>query len=770
MDNLAARRRGRRGIHMLTHFNARRARRGALLAIASLFVLGGACSSEVTAPAAPSDPGTPVKPPPLPPDQQAELDKLLGQIQGSASMTSSEFQDLYEVPFTQGLGYDPGTSEFLPLIQASPLALTQPELTALGASGFVIAESKRFPTFVYGYASIYAQDLPLFVSADSILYAVHRSYDEILKSVETASLMKELSSMLSEMRKALGSGGAAGLSPEARADADVFVEVALSLLTGQVSAPAAGGDAALIGDLVSGAEAHDGAKTIELFGVKRDVDFSQFKPRGHYTDSPELERYFRSMMWLGRIDFRMLETQPDATQVFRRRQLEGALALRELMDEATSARWGRIDGAIQAFVGESDYMTLPELKSLLSDLGVSSPAELAGVPDADIVNAIVAGGYGTQRISSHIMVNGIGGATLPLSSSFALFGQRYVVDSHVFSNVVYDRVQGGKVFRMMPDPLDAAFAALHNDQAAALLSPEISKYGYAPDLHAMRLLVDAHPQDFWGANLYNLWLTSLRDLSPVSADVLNPKAAGLPAVAATEAWGRRLLNTQLASWAELRHDTILYAKQSYTGGATCEFPDAYIDPYPSFYGGVADLATKGKTVVDGLDLSADPWLAEQIPAYFDRLHSVALRLKGMAEHERAGMPFTAEEMDFINQAVAVQYGCGDPEGATGWYADLFWSGWSSVQFDPTIADVHTQPTDEAGNPVGKVLHVGTGMPRLMVVTVDTCVGPRAYAGLASSYFERVTENFERMDDEAWAAELNAATPPDVPWMKDLVVR
>jgi hypothetical protein len=31
----------------------------------------------------------------------------------------------------------------------------------------------------------------------------------------------------------------------------------------------------------------------------------------------------------------------------------------------------------------------------------------------------------------------------------------------------------------------------------------------------------------------------------------------------------------------------------------------------------------------------------------------------------------------------------------------------SIEFDPTIADVHTQPTDAAGNPVGHVLHVGT---------------------------------------------------------------
>jgi hypothetical protein len=32
----------------------------------------------------------------------------------------------------------------------------------------------------------------------------------------------------------------------------------------------------------------------------------------------------------------------------------------------------------------------------------------------------------------------------------------------------------------------------------------------------------------------------------------------------TEAWKYKELNTALASWTQLRHDTILYAKQSYT--------------------------------------------------------------------------------------------------------------------------------------------------------------------------------------------------------------
>ena len=51
----------------------------------------------------------------------------------------------------------------------------------------------------------------------------------------------------------------------------------------------------------------------------------------------------------------------------------------------------------------------------------------------------------------------------------------------------------------------------------------------------------------------------------------------------TEAWQRKQLQTQLASWAELRHDTVLYAKQSYTAGVKCEYPTGYVEPYPETY-------------------------------------------------------------------------------------------------------------------------------------------------------------------------------------------
>src|SRR5690606_19895048 len=111
-----------------------------------------------------------------------------------------------------------------------------------------------------------------------------------------------------------------------------------------------------------------------------------------------------------------------------------------------------------------------------------------------------------------------------------------------------------------------------------------------------------------------------RELSPKATELTDPAAAGLPEIAATEPWSRRILNTQLGSWAELRHDTLLYAKQSYTGVPACEFPDAYVDPYPEFYARLAQYAELGKTLTNdlGSDLGPDEDIAAE---YFANLHS-----------------------------------------------------------------------------------------------------------------------------------------------------
>lgn len=712
-----------------------------------------------------AEPGVPVEPQEPEGGARAQIVDALSAV---ADVTAEELLSSHAVPFTEPQPYALDSVAGLSLIEASGfITMSEAARNDLATRGFAISSDVAYPTFLYGYASIYRLDLPVYVSADSILYAIHRSYDAILKAVEVGVLIGDLDALLTGMRARLAVG-ASFAADQVRADADVYLSVAAGLLAGSSVAPLIPDNSTKVAALIAKATAHDGAEEIQLFGVKRDEDFSQYEPRGHYTDSEELGRYFRAMMWLGRVDFRLLETQSDGTQIFRRRQLEAALALRELIGAEERTHFDRLDETIGAFIGEHDYMQLDELGELLSDLGVADLAGLSARSDAEIAQAISDANYGAQRIASHIMFNGTeDGSTLPLSASFALLGQRYVVDSHVFSNVVYDRVTTSP-WRMMPNPLDVAFAALGNDQATSLLSPELERYDYAPALAQMRALTDTQESTFWDANLYHLWLGALRALSPDKAEIADG-ASGLPAVARGEAWGRRLLNTQLASWAELRHDTLLYAKQSYTDGTSCDFPDAYVDPYPQFYQKVGAYAEYGEALALGLAAAPNAAeLAQAMSAHFATLKDVAVRLGEMAEYQRSGAPFTEAMLAFINEAVVVQLGCGAPFlSEAGWYGKLFFNPDANLVFDPTIADVHTQPTDEVGNPVGRVLHVGTGAARPMVVIADGCNGPRAYAGLASSYYEVITSNFERMTDEDWARTgLSAAREPA--WMSDVV--
>jgi hypothetical protein len=611
------------------------------------------------------------------------------------------------------------------------------------------------------------EDLPVYVSADSILNAVHRSYDSILMTLENDVLSSQVDQLLAGMHGKLQSGGDQGLDAAITRDTDLFLAVARSLLKGSVVAPLAGAATADVKLLFDKAQAASGVEDIQLFGVLREnEDFSQFKPRGHYLGVPALERYFRAMMWLGRIDLRMLETQKDGTQLFRRRQLEVALLLHDLIGLDLRPHFDRVDRSLAAFVGEPDYMVLSQLDQLMADLGIDDVAGVAPLSDQQLAQAVIDGDYGVQRISSHFMTNGMDSGTLPLSRSFALLGQRYVIDSHVFSNVVYDRI--GK--RMMPDPLDVAFAALDNDQAAALLAPQLTAYEadrYPEALAKVRYLVDDHPADYWSESLYTSWLGALRQLSPGATSQASDAQSLFPA-ARTEAWGRRLLSGQLASWAELRHDTILYAKQSYTAGATCDFPDAYVDPYPQFFSAIASYGTRGSELLETLELSGlSAATATRISSHFALVTDVATRLQQMAEHERTGAEFTPEMLAFINQAVEVGVSCdGHGELQAGWYKDLFFDPSSAAWAQPTIADVHTQPTDAGGNVVGKVLHVGTSPPRLMVVVAEGCSGPHAYAGLASAYRETVESDFNRLDDVSWAG--RAYQEPEVGWFADLV--
>ena len=242
----------------------------------------------------------------------------------------------------------------------------------LARNGFVISDRQKFPTFAYGYASIYADDLPVFVSADSILYAVHRSYDEILKQIEIASLRPALKTLLAGMRAALAAGALsrAGRRRPPRTSTSTWrsrsaCSTAAAARRWRARPPTE------IAALLAKANAAAGlAGDRPVRGAARRGLLAVQAARPLHRLARSCTSYFRAMMWLGRIDFRM---HRDAAR--RHARSSGGAsstarwAWRTLVTAQLAPQLDKLDRTIEAFVGESDNMRVAEFPPLLARAG-----------------------------------------------------------------------------------------------------------------------------------------------------------------------------------------------------------------------------------------------------------------------------------------------------------------------------------------------------------------------------------------------------------------
>jgi hypothetical protein len=494
---------------------------------------------------------------------------------------------------------------------------------------------------------------------------------------------------------------------------------------------------------------------VALFGSgTRMIDFSQFRPRGHYADDPVLQKYFRAMIWLGRTEIYCSAPVGDpAAPSDSSIQMQALMAV--LLVESSHAtgaqqHFDRIEQILRFFVGDQDNISLGQLASFVSAQGITSAAELLPLESwKSFQQKLLQQSFAAQRIISQILwSNPYDTEQIKPASAFLLVGQRFIVDSYITGNVVFDRIiyEGQKVTRMLPSTLDVLFA-LGNDAAGQLLQSALAQYHYATNLAALRYLVNGYDSSFWSATLYNGWVNAIRTLNPPARRV------DLPPFMQTAAWWQEKMNTQLAGWAQLRHDNLLYAKQSYTGVPICSFPESYVEPIPAFFEAMKAIAHRGSTRFGSSDLEE----LGSVRSYFLRMETIMDTLGVIAGKELSSTPLNAEERRFLQSMLyEAPYGC--TTAIAGWYSRLYYTGESALATsDYIVADVHTSPADEAGNTVGWVLHAGTGPVNLgtFLVTLPdgqaiACVGP------VLSYYEFVSVNFRRLTDEEWKTQYAQA--------------
>jgi hypothetical protein len=684
------------------------------------------------------------------------------------------------VPKESALGFDPTRVKYFDQVSAA-LQMTAEETRVYRQHGLVSIDHRRRHSMGSVYHAIYTMDLPVLITTDSILHALHRSFDSALMELESWLFLPVVDAALAQSSAELARAAQASRAPELRKnfeDVDLYFTVARNLLAGagaaENTAPATVAPKLVPPDAVDeilkkvASLALEDRPSTSIYGGRRAVDWSQFRPRGHYTHSARLSNFFRAMLWLGRSDLGWTLRAPDPATGLdidpERERADAALAVLLLQRSGELEHLAGVSRIIDFMVGRADNVTIDQVGAALAAAKIRQADQLAEPQALSRFDAALgARPPGVQQIRGQVLgTDPRSRVPTPLPLSFQIFGQRFVLDSFVLSRVVFDSIvfDRRKQERMLPSGLDV-MAALGNDTAVRLLAPELEKYKYSSNLLAARRVVDAMSPDDWNRTAYNQWLSALRTL-----DDAPETAAQFPVSLKGEAWRRKQLRTALASWAELRHDTILYAKQSYSSTA-CEYPAGYVEPYPAFFRRVRELTAtlstrlgsiaepKGKDPKSGSRgaINTFPTLRERLQTFFAGFASTMERLERLATLELAAQPFSADDEAFLKKTIDRRGGGSGPPRYDGWYPGLIF-GERPELWEPVVADVHTDPNGP------RVLHEAVGNVEFLVVAIDNGPHRAAYVGPSYSYFEFTRG--ARMTDEEWQDQVSKGTAPPPP--------
>ncbi len=649
----------------------------------------------------------------------------------------------------------------------------------LQRNGFVVMDFGSWDKVAGFYEGLKGREVPIFVTSDSLLHLYHIQFDKTLKDIEQQQFYAQLIELTDLMQRASQDqyDTLAGDLHEAARYNWAYFTVARKLLEPDAAVPKplredVEAELALI-------EAHSGDSPSPLFVYKE--NYSQYVPRGHYTRTEELKRYFKAMMWYGRIGMLLVgkDLNPDALleqEVADRQTLQAALLAGALFSDnqqLTRARqiWQRIYEVTAFYVGLADDLTPTQYSQALEQvLGTSlqwQALTAAGTLDklreqlASCGAPRIYGGTGALEVAPPFSPEQLQEA-LGLTAGLRFMGQRFVPDSYMMGKLVMPSVGGftgsGEPFTLVqsaagpirgfPRGLDV-LSVLGSARAAEILqvSGDTAYKKYDEVLGELQEEFSQMGPVAWHKNLYWSWLDSLRAL-------LEPTAGeGWPTFMTTQAWQDKSLNTALASWAQLRHDTILYAKQSQTMVATAAPPMqqepvvGYVEPVPDFYARLLSLTRMTKDGLAALEV-----LDEEAAQRLDSLAGILQRLLDISQQELANQALTEEDYKFIEDF--------------GERLEYVVSGVEDQGLETTIiADVHTDGNTQ------QALEEGTGYLRVIVVAYKLPQGNLVLgAGPVLSYYEFKHPMSDRLTDEAWKALLQSGNAPATPeWIASFYV-
>lgn len=620
----------------------------------------------------------------------------------------------------------------------------------LGEEGFAIVPARHAQLFQVYEENDY-REFPNFVTTDLYLQLYHLYIDCMLRELEMYQFFHTIVSYNDDMveaMKKLYQKTESGTALERATAHDLrFFTIADVLFRGMKSYDA-NTDQLIAEEVDKAIKATDDFSNFMADYKNVMFGYSLFRPRGHYTRNYVLEEYFRGMMWLQSVPFGMDNDDEVNAAVI--------IAYTMMNNPEIQQKYDKINKIITYMMGQPDNLSIiqviGELKKInrpMEDLLNDKQAMSKLKKDLEEIGNKATRIRPKYERTSHNKIN--------------VMPQRYQPDAEVLQEMVdYDNKP---TLRATPKGLDF-MAAMGVSAAEKILKEEQTPWkDYDNHLKAMKKRMG---EINWDETICTRWMNTLKVLNVWSGDKNNQKQ--LPYFMLNPEWSKKDLNAALASWAELKHDAILYAKQPMGaecggGGPPEPIVKGYVEPNVGFWKKAIELLDNTEKLLKEQDM-----LTEKIKDATQRIREEAQFLLNISEKELAGKELSEEE-----------YGQIECIGATFENISLdlvrekdqYLMGWSDVQGADKkvalVADVYTANADN--NPDKSILFEAVGEADEIYVVVE--IGGYLYLtrGSVLSYREFIQPiDQPRLTDEEWQEQLEKNARKGVPeWMKRIIV-
>ncbi|HOA79679.1 MAG TPA: DUF3160 domain-containing protein [Defluviitaleaceae bacterium] len=630
-------------------------------------------------------------------------------------------------PYTPSIPKYTLNSDLSNVVNASKFdGLSQEQIKMLVDNGFVVLNPN--PDKAHYYMKMYDiyeeneyKNIPNFITVDVALHMYHKFFDETLKAIEKEHLYGDLQELTDNMfNKAVKLYNEENdkETKKVLGNIVVYFSVANKLINDSY------GDIPeeyiqIAKEEINLIEAAQGYVKSPLFDY--DVNYEEFIVRGHYTGDEILEPYFRTMIWYGLTAYPLEDENGKIDYDSTKKALAMTYIL--LFNEDGSndiVLWDKIYSPTNLFVGQSDDIGILEIKELMINV-YGNEISLEKIMDKKYKNKLE---DEIKKLSvPQIQYKLITGAVdTPSKKQFRFMGQRYTLDANIMQELMFP------IIRPVPTGLDVA-GAFGNERAEFLAKEyylkDLDEKTYTSKLNELKNKVNSLKIEDWQKNLYSGWLWVLESLW-----TKDYKDEGYPIFMQNQAWEDKTISTGLGSYAELKHDTVLYTKSPVAemggGGELEEYCPNYVEPAVEVYDRLLWLVRYSKANLKKRDLLSEN--AEDILKSLEEVYELFIVC---SVKELENTPLSEEE----NEA-------------------LKYIGGTLERLDDMLSNEYNQPVSSAvvsdvANlaDVEMFVEIGTGLPNDIIVAIYDNGNIYLARGAVNSYYEFLSE--KPLTDEEW---------------------